>query len=215
MLIRRGALDIPMLSAVVLSGGLSTRMGEDKALVRFRGRTLVEHVIEAVRGVADEVIVSVGKGRGGQYGHVLPRGCKFVEDDISGIGPLEGLSRTFDAAVGEYVLVSPCDTPFLRTELCRYVATVAVGSEGAVPVVKGLTEPLHGVYERRPALRVFESVLSIGGRKMNDACAKLDLRRVDEGALRMIDPDLLSFWNLNTREDLARAEAIAEHTMPV
>lgn len=210
MLIRRGALDTSMLSAVVLSGGLSTRMGEDKAFARLRGRTLIEHVFDAVRGAADEVVVSVGKGRGTQYGMLLPHGSRIVEDRVSGIGPLEGLSRAFELVTGEYVLVSPCDTPFLRTDLCRYIAAIAVGSEGAVPIVKGLTEPLHGVYERRAALRTFESVLSEGGRKMNDACSRLDFRRVEEDALRAMDPELLSFWNLNTPEDLARAEAVAK-----
>lgn len=205
-MIRRGVLDAAMLSAVVLSGGLSTRMGEDKGLVRLRGVTLVEHVIAAIREVADEVIVSVGKGRANHYSRIVPPGCRLVEDRLSGLGPLEGLTRAFEVAEGEYVLVSPCDTPLLRPELCKYVATVAVGSEGAIPIVKGFTEPAHGAYERRPALRAFESVMAEGNRKLNDACARLDLRRIDEAALRVFDPDLLSFWNLNTPEDLVQAE---------
>jgi molybdopterin-guanine dinucleotide biosynthesis protein A len=195
-----------MLSAVVLSGGLSTRMGEEKGLVRLGGRTLIEHVITAVRKVADEVIVSVGKGKAAYYRSALHFDCRLVEDRNSGIGPLEGLSAAFSAAGGEYVLVSPCDTPFLKPELCRYIASIAAGSEGAIPMVRGLAEPVHGVYERKTALAAFESALADGRRKIMDAYMRMELRKVDEPALRMLDPDLLSFWNLNTPDDLRMAE---------
>ncbi len=195
-----------MLSGAVLSGGMSTRMGREKGLVVLGGRPLVAHVAAVLDEVADEVVVAVARGMGEAYRTALGPGMLIAEDELEGAGPIQGLITALGAARGEYVLVSPCDTPFLRADVCRAMAAKAKGRDGAVPVVAGKFEPLHGVYRRGRALEAFIATAAEGKRKPIQAYDRLDIDRVDAPALRALDPELESFWNLNTPEDLASAE---------
>ncbi|MGQ9588278.1 MAG: molybdenum cofactor guanylyltransferase, partial [Thermoplasmata archaeon] len=89
-------------------------MGQEKGLIELGGVPLIVHVSRTVASIVDETLVSVGKGRAQEYAGILGEGTRIVEDEREDIGPLEGLIRTFSCAKGEYILVSPCDTPFLK-----------------------------------------------------------------------------------------------------
>ncbi len=196
-----------MRSAVVLSGGRSSRMGKDKGLIKLGGIPLVRLVAEVLADVADEVLVSVGRGRDTDYSAVLPERFVLIEDEISNAGPLEGLICGLSGAKGDYVLVSPCDTPFLRMKMCEAMFTTAKGHDGAVPKTGArYFEPLHGAYKRASCLPAFCDVLLTGSRRPTEAYKSLDIAFVNEAALRSIDPDLLSFWNINSPGELEKAE---------
>ncbi len=130
----------------------------------------------------------------------------MAEDERGDIGPIEGLITALGAAREDYVIVAPCDTPFLRADLCEAIASFAKGRDGAVPVVRSYLEPLHSAYRRRRCLAAFEEALEEGERKLGDIYRRLDMLRIDEEELRVLDPHLESFWNINTPEDLALAE---------
>ncbi|OGS42809.1 MAG: hypothetical protein A3K67_04475 [Euryarchaeota archaeon RBG_16_62_10] len=195
-----------MLSGAVLSGGLGTRMGKEKGMMVLGGVPLVRRVADIVAGVTDEVIVSVGPGKSSLYRGVVGDKARIVEDREADIGPLEGMSRAFEAAEGEYVIVSPCDTPFLKQELCRSISSKARGMDGAVPVVRGYLEPLHGAYDRVRCLRAIERAIKEGGRRATEVVETLDIMRIDEEDLRAFDPELSSFENLNSPEAMKEAE---------
>jgi len=181
-------------------------MGQEKGLIPLGGVPMVGHVLKTVSSVADETIISVARGMTKRYADSLGSAFRIVEDEREGFGPLGGLSRALEVARGEYVLVSPCDTPFIRPEVCRYVASVAVGSDAAVPVVRGHLEPLHGVYLRVPSLSAFRKILAKGEHRPIEAYEYLRIQRVEEAHLRLLDPELDSFWNLNSPDDLRLAE---------
>ena len=195
-----------MLSGAILSGGLSRRMGEEKGLALLGGEPLISHVAQALGGVVDEIVIAVAKGMSARYREALGSGLMIVEDKRAEIGPLEGLITALSAARGDYVLVSPCDTPFLRVDLCRSIVSLAKKRDGAVPRIGGNFEPLHGVYRRIKCLAAFEEALEEGKRKPIDAYGMLDLEFVDEDIVRVVDPRLESFWNLNSQRELELAE---------
>jgi len=195
-----------MLSGVVLSGGQSKRLGREKGLALLGGTPLVGHVVRAIGGLADEVLISVAGGMAAIYEGAIEEDVRIVEDSRPRLGPLEGLVSTFGAARGEYVLVAPCDTPFLKAKVCEAVLKEALGKNGAVPVINGYYEPLHAAYHKEAGLRAFESSLKDGKRKVTDAYPIMSLAEVDEATIRRIDPALESFWNMNTAADLAEAE---------
>ncbi len=197
-----------MLSGVVLAGGMGSRMGGDKGLMELCSKPMVLHVVGAVSRVAGDITVAVGKGRGDAYSRVLGTRARVVEDREEGRGPLEGLSRAFRVAENEYVAVAPCDAVLVKEQVLSTLSSRAQGAEGAVPVVRGFIEPLVAVYHRDAGLRAFEAELSSGRRKVRDAISGLDIRTVDEEELRSVDPGLVSFLNVNSQEDLRRAEAL-------
>jgi molybdopterin-guanine dinucleotide biosynthesis protein A len=182
-------------------------MGQDKGLIDLRGDPMVSYVIDAMLGLVDEIVISAAKGQSSKYDEYAEIGFDVVEDRASGIGPLEGMICALNAARGDYVLVSLCDTFFLKRGICEMLLTKASGRGGAVPVIKDRYEPVHGAFKRSAAVKAFEAVLATGKRKPSEAYDKLDIAFVDEASLRRIDPDLVSFWNLNTPEDLRLAEA--------
>jgi molybdopterin-guanine dinucleotide biosynthesis protein A len=94
----------------------------------------------------------------------------------------------------------------LRTEVLELLARRADGRDGAVPVVGGFLEPLVAVYRREAGLRRFAHELETGVGKVSNALGHMDICRVEETELREVDDQLLSFWNVNSKEDLRKAE---------
>ena len=197
-----------MLSGAILAGGTSSRMGQEKGLALLRNKPLISYVAKTISMVADEVVVAVAPGMSGLYTEVLGEEFRVYEDCREHGGPLDGLITALAAAKGEYVIVCPCDTPFLRPELMESIARFAKGRDGAIPIVRGYIEPLHGAFRRSHCLSVFEEAVEEGYRKVADAFAMLNLVMIDEDIVRGLDMSLESFWNLNTPEDLAQAEHV-------
>ncbi len=195
-----------MLSGVILAGGRGSRMGGDKGLVDLMDKPMVVHVVDALSTVAEDMTVSVGGGCAPAYQRALGTRVRTVEDRAAGRGPLEGLCNGFAAPRETYVAVVPCDVPLLRPEVLRLLADRAVGRDGAVPVVRGYLEPLVAVYERDAGLRSFSEELETGRGKVTNALARMDIERVEEDDLRVVDGQLQSFWNINSKEDLMKAE---------
>ena len=194
-----------MITGAVLAGGTSSRFGSEKAIAMFRSEHMIKHVIGVLHDVTDEVLVAVAPGRGDFYSDLLGEDFLVVEDSVSGLGPIQGLVTALDSASGDYVLVSPCDTPLLRREVCEMTISRAEGKDGAIPVVRGFLEPLHSCYSRTACLNAFAKSMEEGARRPKDAYHLLNLATVEETDLRTVDPHLVSFLNINSEEDLAAA----------
>lgn len=170
------------------------------------GAPLAVRVARVLAEVADEVSLAVAPGMKREYERAVKGEFGVIEDERPSVGPIEGLVTALSRSRGEYVLVSPCDTPFLRTAVCTAIAENAKGRDGAVPRIMGRFEPLHAAYRRNVALKAFAETAAAGKRKPIDAYPLLNLAFLSEEVLAIIDPVLESFWNLNTPEDLKRAE---------
>lgn len=198
-----------MLSGVVLAGGRGSRIGGDKGLAEVAGRPMLAHVLRALYEVADDVVLAVGQGSRDTYVRTLGPGLKAVEDRAPDRGPLEGLVNALAAVDHGLVAVVPCDVPFLRSDVLRLLAARAAGRDGAVPVVNGFLEPLVAVYKRESGLECFRHELDSGIGKVGNAVRNMGVCRVEESDLRAVDDALLSFWNVNSRDDLAKADDMA------
>ncbi len=189
------------LSAIVLAGGASRRLGQDKAALAFGGRPLLHVVIERVSAVCDEVIVAGARGRA-EAG--LP--AKFVEDAVPDQGPLAGVQAGLAAASADFVLVVACDMPFLDPDLLARMASLPRDYQALVPRFGGRRHPLHAVYARS-CLPVVESLLAEGGNSMEALLARVAVRELAEEDICRNDPEGLSLFNLNNRADLELARA--------
>jgi len=194
------------ISGAVLSGGQSSRMGQEKGLMKLGGISLVERVAAAVSEVADEVVIAVAPSKIREYRSILDSRYKIVADKQRDQGPIFGLISGLSSASGDFVVVCPCDTPLVRPEVLKMIREKAVGFDCAVPVIRGYLEPLVACYSRTVCLSAFEKRVSSGALKLVDALKGLNVVRVPEQSIRRLDPELESFWNLNTPTDLAEAE---------
>ncbi|MCC7125829.1 MAG: molybdenum cofactor guanylyltransferase [Acidobacteria bacterium] len=195
------------LSAVVLAGGQSSRMGRDKASLSFGDTSLLDHVIGRIRPRVHDVVVAAAAAQ-----PVGVPDVTVVRDGLAGGGPLAAVAGALPAAAHDLVLVVAVDTPLIAPAIVGVLVAHAQGADAAVPVVNGHAQPACAVYRRPAFLRAV--ALSEAGAGFQEALRHMDVRWVDEAALRASDPELLSFLPCNTPEDYARAVALGAKPLP-
>jgi molybdopterin-guanine dinucleotide biosynthesis protein A len=192
------------LTALVLAGGESRRLGvTHKALAELGGRPMLEHVIERLRGQAERILISVHQTSDG----LAKFGCEQVVDVVvRQRGPLtglvSGLLRLECRGFGDWLLLSPCDAPFLPHDLGeRLVRAVReTGKQVAVARYQGVVQPVFSLWHLG-ALPVLKAALLERGRGgLMSVLDGLSHVKVD-----WPEHDPSPFFNVNTPEDLHAA----------
>ncbi len=198
-------------SAVVLAGGSSSRFGDDKGVVKLAGKPLIGHVVDAVRSIVDETIVVTSSAeRVTEYKQLVPDCVKFIVDIRESKGPLIGSLTGFNVASGKYALVVPFDTPFVSRELVSLLFELCIGRSAVIPRwPNGQIEPLHAVYQVKAAMPAAEGAMAEGRLDMRGMIERMrGVRFISTLVISEIDPELKSFFNINTRLDLKKAAAM-------
>jgi molybdopterin-guanine dinucleotide biosynthesis protein A len=196
------------VSGIILAGGASSRLGQDKALVQIAGRTLIERVIDVLRDLVREIVL-VTPAPGGLAWLGLPT----ATDLYPGVGTLGGLHAGLTAIASPYGLVVGCDMPFLQRDLLAYMIAQIEDQDVIMPKIGRYYEPLHALYARRTAASLEQSILA-GQRRIRQALAGLRIRYILEGEIEAFDPEHLSFFNVNTPKDLERAHEVLDGQDP-
>ncbi|MDO8350764.1 MAG: molybdenum cofactor guanylyltransferase [Gallionella sp.] len=184
-------------TALILAGGESRRMGQDKARVLLGEQTLLQRVSAIVQPLFAEVIVSVRQPRAD---------CNFpqVSDDPAHAGPLAGLAAGLARSKTPWLFVVACDMPFVTRQLIENIDKFREGVDAVVPVVQGYPQPMAAFYATR-CLGALREILDGSGRhSLRELLDRLNVRYVNEADLQ--ETDLRSFFDLDTPEDLALAE---------
>ncbi len=183
--------------AIVLAGGQSSRMGQDKALLPYNGMTLLEHVVASLLLIATDIVVVAETANK----YVLPCG-RVLGDTFPGFGPVGGILTGLTVLGPGNHMVIACDMPSLHIPVLQLLLKACTNEwDAAVPEINGQTEPLCAVYSQSAAPRLLK-FLENGGRSAREALALLRVKKVGEGVLRRLDPELTCFTNINTPEEL-------------
>jgi len=179
-------------------------MGRDKAALPFGDLPLLSWVVKKVATVCDPVIV-VAKTAGAYR----DSGATVITDQWPGEGPLVGLHAGLMATQTEYAAAVACDLPFVDPALLAGLITLAPGWSAVVPEALGNVHPLCAIYHRSVGQHA-EDILTRGGGSLRRLLAvpALRVRFISEDDLRVWDPQLRSFTNLNTPDDYAQATAV-------
>jgi molybdopterin-guanine dinucleotide biosynthesis protein A len=192
-----------MLTVVIQAGGMSSRMGEDKALKPFLGRPLIQRVIDRVMPIADELIVTTNRPADYKFLNL-----RLVSDLRPGRGALGGLYTAIVSATSPLVAVVACDMPFASPKLFEGARKLMVEEE--VDIVIGKTdegyEPIHALYRRETCLPAIESAIDADQWKVISWFSKVKVRALTPEEVKLLDPSGLCFWNLNTPEEFVEAE---------
>ena len=192
----------PTIGAV-LAGGLSTRMGEPKAMVELAGRPLVARVVAAVGSAGLEPVV-VAK----PDSPLPPLDCRVLSEPSEPRHPLTGLLTALRASAGRGIVAIACDMPLVPAKLLAWLSRIE--HPVAVCEVGGRLEPLLGRYSP-VACDSLEASLAAGA-AMRDAVAELDPRVITEQELaRFGDPWRIVF-SINSAADLSRAESMLKRS---
>ncbi len=195
------------VSGIVLAGGRSHRLGRDKALENIGGQSLIRRVIDRISQVADDVAVVVAE-RAQARALPLESRHRVVVDRYPGGGPLGGIFSGLSAAQHQWAVAVACDLPFLNLDLVRRMLALREGADVVVPVVRGYLEPTHAIYSKA-CLPFMEQRLVAGDFKIILFYDKVRVVYLPEEEVVSLDPDYLSFFNINTPDDLERALALA------
>ena len=186
-----------MLTAAVLAGGQSARMGWDKASLLLDGVPLLKVMTDRAASCADEVLVV---GRAGFPGLA---GVRFVPDLGGPPSSMRGLHAALTHARGEFVLLLPCDMPFFDIGLVEHMKGLRPGADVILPSPGGRCEPLCALYRASLAVRA-GALLEEGRLKLRSLLEgpELHVRLVEEGGYPFAEE---AFFNINTPEDYRRA----------
>jgi len=198
-------------SLIILAGGISSRLGQDKGLVLLAGKPMIRHVLDKTKHLVDEGLIIVSsKGQAERYSRTLGSTVNVLVDDIDVRSPLVGAASGFAHACGEYSLLLSCDTPFVSKEILQLLLELCIDKNAAIPRwPNGYTEPLQAAYSTKPALAAVEEALRSGNRNVQAMIDRLQrVRYVSTLVLRQLDPDLKTFLNVNTYMDLKKVEAV-------
>jgi molybdopterin-guanine dinucleotide biosynthesis protein A len=195
-------------AALVLVGGRSSRMGRPKAALLFDGVPLLAHLLSRLARYFPEIIVVRAPGQDlPDAGGVARHASRVVEDAVSDQGPVAGICAGLAAARRPLAVVATCDVPFLEPRLGVRMATLAEGHDAVVPEWEGRLNPLQAVYRTR--LRpLFEEQLAAGRRRAVDLLERVPVRTLSEAEIRAVDPEGLTFFNMNTPEEYDRAQRL-------
>lgn len=179
-------------------------MGRPKAWLDFHGEPLLARIVRRLRGLSDEFVVVASPGQ-----EVPETGALVVHDEAPGQGPVAGMVAGLRVVRAPLALVLACDAPFVDPVVAKYLAEAAAAYDVVVPRWEERLHPLHAVY-RTAVQPQLAAVFREGGRRPGDVYALVRTRVVGEEELQALDPEGLSFLNVNRPEDYRAALATIE-----
>ena len=195
-------------SCIILAGGKGLRLGHDKISETVGNRGLLQQVISRVSLFCSDIIVVFAQKRS------IPQltGCpklRIVTDIFPGKGPMGGIYTGLATSESLYNLVVASDMPFLNEALLRYMIELSADFDLVVPRAGNLVEPLHAVYSKNcsaPMVHMIEQ----GNLSVYQLFRQIKVRYVETEEIDRFDPEHLSFFNINTKDDLKTARELAK-----
>lgn len=190
---------------IILAGGRSSRIGRDKSRLEFGGVELAQRTVDFIGDRFSEVIFVTNQPQTVPWRDDLI----VVQDEVPFQGPLGGILAGLQTSDYNLNFLIGVDMPFLNEKLIAALMTYDAAADAVVPRLEGGLEPLHAVYSKNclPAIR---SRLKRGDYRMASFLEDVSLIEVGEAELRLADPELLAFFNVNTLDDYESAKMIYE-----
>jgi molybdopterin-guanine dinucleotide biosynthesis protein A len=196
------------ISCIILAGGRSLRLGHDKVLEKVGETSLLEKVISRIDSLSSEIVIVTSEERTFSQVAGNPK-FKITTDILPGKGSLGGIYTGLVKSRSFYNLVIASDMPFLNQSLLRYMIEVSDGFDFVLPRINSFFEPLHAVYSKN-CIAPMESLIKRDRRVIIELFDFVKVKYIEAGEVERFDPQHLSFFNINTKEDLELARKMAE-----
>lgn len=197
---------LPNLTVAVLAGGKSSRMGTDKSFVRAPwgvGRPLIEDVLAQAAGIGPETLIVTNRPDDYRYLSV-----PLFTDVLPDKGALGGIYTALHSSSQPHTLCVACDMPFVVRPLLDYLISLIPEGDAIVPRLNGEAEPFRAIYSQA-CLAPIRAALDAGKMRVISFFPDVRVRFVDEPEIDRFDPQHLSFFNVNTPDDLEQARRLA------
>lgn len=193
------------ITAILLAGGQSKRMGKDKAFLKLGEKTFFRIIIEKLNVYTDQIIVSANKDKEIYLSQLENTDINpvFVKDKDPYAGPLNAIVSCMPYIKNQLVFIATCDTPLLEPELIPFFVKKIDGYDAIIPVVNGKKQFLNTIY-KRAALKIADKVYEEGKNSLYAWVNRLNVQEVAQEELKQVDDSLLSYWSINRPEDYER-----------
>ena len=183
-------MPIANTTAIILAGGQSSRMGEDKGLMNLNGQPMIQNIIDTVKLVASNIIIIANDKAYEQFGF------QVYEDIVKEKGPLAGIVTGLTASKTELNWIISCDAPYVSKDLLLDLMNNLNEFDAVVPKKEEKIHPLIGTY-KRSVLPVFKEALALNHLKIMTVISQLHVLFMNANNF-----DVLTFKNLNSKKDL-------------
>ena len=181
------------ITGIILSGGQSTRMGTDKALIQINEKTLLENIIQICQPLCAHILISSNNSAHEKFGY------KIVPDEIKNCGPLGGIYSCLKKSETDWNFVISVDSPFVEPEFVSFLISETGNYDAVAPAHDLGKEPLIALYHKN-CLEIIEKMLNSKNYKMTNLLTTINTRFVDSQKWVEEFPEI--FRNLNTPEDI-------------
>jgi len=182
------------ISAAVLAGGRSRRMGRDKALLKVGDHSLIEELLSGIEEHFEEILIVANDTR--RYDGM---GFRVLKDIRADKGPLGGIHTALVHASAPHVFIFSCDMPLVSVPLIEHMSKIAGDADVVVPVFRKNLEPLHAIYSGACTGPVAEQI-DKGDLTVKKVFSRVNTKIIDEETVIRLSPGM-PFRNINTRED--------------
>lgn len=183
------------VSAVVLAGGGSTRMGKNKALLQLGEKTMIERIVDTLRPLFKEVIVVTNNPE--EY--FFLEDIIFVKDQIvlEEKNSLVGIYTGLLAANNPHAFIVPCDMPFLNEAFIRYMVNQLRNEDILIPFIQGHYQPLHAIYGKTCVASI-KKLLDERNYKIINFFNEVAVKTINEDTVKRFSKEFTCFSNINT-----------------
>ncbi len=184
------------MTAVILTGGKSSRMGSNKAFLKLKGKTFIELQIELLRKMFDEIVISANT-QSEEYEYLnLP----IFKDIYPDKGPLAGIYTSLINSNSFYTFMLACDMPFVDLELIKHLQGLTQNYDVVIPKSKKGLEPLHAFYSTN-CIGPIKTELDANNLRIISFFPHVNVKIVELDSLAVSNSFKDSIKNLNTREE--------------
>ena len=196
------------MTSIILAGGKSLRFGQDKALQLIGGKSLIQWVVDRLAILSSEIIIVTA------HGEAIPCSStariETIADIYPGRGSLGGIYSGLVTSLSPRAIVVGCDMPFLSVGLLEYMTQICPAFEVVIPRIKDKLEPLCAVYSKI-CLAHIKELLQQDELKISRLLSMVSVKYVGKDEIDRFDPEHLSFFNVNSRDDLEKARKMVAH----
>lgn len=195
------------MTSIILAGGNSSRFGWNKALEIINGKNLVQRVVNRLISLSKEIIIVTAQNESLSCSPSFPM-IKTVADIHPSKGPLCGIYSGLLLSSCSQAIVVGCDMPFLNIALLNYMTQLSPAFDVVVPRIGERIEPLCAIYSKN-CLVPIHKLLERNELRISELFSVVRTRYVEENEINRLDPEHLSFFNINTQTDLDEARRLA------
>lgn len=193
-------------AGVILAGGNSSRFGSRKALAPWGTGKLIDSVVEVLSKMFPLTLVLVKKSE--DFSFLNRKNVQVIEDLVLEAHPLSGIYSALCYSKRDRIFVCGCDMPFLQPPLVQSLWDVSLGYDATVPVWQGKSQALCGFYTQK-CKGFVEGMMKKKKLAVQGLFSLVSTRFFLEEEIQMVDPQGLSFWDLDTPKDYKRAKEYA------